>query len=331
MENRVKQIERWETSDGRWFELLTAAHDHQEKLVDMADEIERLQRERDEYKTIVEGMTRSGFNGLSDIPCCKCGGPVVEFSVPNEAWNTVIRNNGPETDQEYLCVKCFALVAADRLNTAQAIVAKLPKTADGVPISDGDYTVCDDVYPMQHHWKIRLKSVDAVKIAKQATGNVVAAVKAKLERLRRERDELQDHNDKLRDVVQDALCDMTLKCMDSTRSKLQAVRGVRIDQLPSPAQWEAVCKNEQMLQAIVAELPKCWQFNTDKTELVQDCPVVPGMTVFAVRRGCVVPKHRIVEFVVYVIDPTTIGDCDRLRFQVEDCYNTLEAVEFAKD
>ena len=92
-----------------------------------ADELERLQRERDEYKTIVEGMTRSGFNGLSDIPCCKCGGPVVEFSVPNEAWNTVIRNNGPETDQEYLCVKCFALVAADRLNTAQAIVAKLPK------------------------------------------------------------------------------------------------------------------------------------------------------------------------------------------------------------
>ncbi len=190
MENRVKQIERWETSDGRWFELLTAAHDHQEKLVDMADEIDRLQHERDELK---------------------------------------------------------------------------------------------------------------------------------------------DHNDKLRDVVQDALCDMTLKCMDSTRSKLQAVRGVRIDQLPSPAQWEAVCKNEQMLQAIVAKLPRCNRLNTDKTALEQTCPVVPGMTVFAVRRGCVVEKHRIVEFVVYVIDPTTIGDCDRLRFQAADCYDSLEAAEFAKD
>ena len=40
----------------------------------------------------------------------------------------------------------------------RAIVDKLPKTEDGVPVSDGDYTVCDDVYPMPHHWKIRLQT-----------------------------------------------------------------------------------------------------------------------------------------------------------------------------
>jgi hypothetical protein len=43
----------------------------------------------------------------STIPCCKCGGPVVEFTVPNDIWNAVIRRGGHETDQEYLCMDCW--------------------------------------------------------------------------------------------------------------------------------------------------------------------------------------------------------------------------------
>ncbi len=51
----------------------------------------------------------------SDIPCCKCGGPVIEFSIPNAAWNTIIRDNDPATDQEYLCLNCFADIAAEKI------------------------------------------------------------------------------------------------------------------------------------------------------------------------------------------------------------------------
>ena len=97
--------------------------------------------------------------------------------------------------------------------------------------------------------------------------------------------------------------------------------------------WEQRRADEeelQQLRAIVAKLPMCWQFNDDKTALVQTCPVVPGMTVFAVRRGCVVDKHRVVEFEVYVIDPSSVGDCDRLGFQAADCFATRAAAEVTK-
>lgn len=33
---------------------------------------------------------------------------MIEFSVPNDVWNRIVRNNGPEHDQEYICVQCFA-------------------------------------------------------------------------------------------------------------------------------------------------------------------------------------------------------------------------------
>ena len=55
----------------------------------------------------------------STIPCCKCGLPVVEFTVPNEAWNTIARGNGPETNQEYLCLNCFATIAAAEIKRLQ--------------------------------------------------------------------------------------------------------------------------------------------------------------------------------------------------------------------
>ena len=44
---------------------------------------------------------------FTEIPCSRCKGPVIPFSVDNEVWNTVIRRGEPEIDKEYLCVWCF--------------------------------------------------------------------------------------------------------------------------------------------------------------------------------------------------------------------------------
>jgi DNA-directed RNA polymerase subunit RPC12/RpoP len=44
---------------------------------------------------------------MSEIPCCKCGGEVVEFVVPNDLWNMVIRQDGHESNKEYLCFACW--------------------------------------------------------------------------------------------------------------------------------------------------------------------------------------------------------------------------------
>lgn len=52
-------------------------------------------------------------SSVSTVPCCLCKGPVIEFSVPNEVWNRIVRGGGPETDQEYLCVGCFAQKCID--------------------------------------------------------------------------------------------------------------------------------------------------------------------------------------------------------------------------
>jgi hypothetical protein len=54
--------------------------------------------------------TQGGFwcdNKASGTPCALCGGDVVEFSVPNEMWNKIVRDGGPESRHEYLCVTCF--------------------------------------------------------------------------------------------------------------------------------------------------------------------------------------------------------------------------------
>jgi hypothetical protein len=44
---------------------------------------------------------------ISSIPCTQCGGKVVEFSIPNDIWNKVIRLDGHESSNEYLCVNCW--------------------------------------------------------------------------------------------------------------------------------------------------------------------------------------------------------------------------------
>ncbi len=55
----------------------------------------------------------------SEVPCCRCGGPVIEFSINNRSWNTIIRDDGPETNQEYLCFQCFAEIAAHTIRHAR--------------------------------------------------------------------------------------------------------------------------------------------------------------------------------------------------------------------
>lgn len=44
---------------------------------------------------------------VSGIPCARCGAACVEFSVPNDIWNKVVRVDGKERDDEYLCTTCW--------------------------------------------------------------------------------------------------------------------------------------------------------------------------------------------------------------------------------
>lgn len=62
---------------------------------------------------------------VSSLPCEICGGDVIEFSIPNDIWNRVIRLDGREHDKEYLCMACFF----DALRTALSI--KQPAAPDG--------------------------------------------------------------------------------------------------------------------------------------------------------------------------------------------------------
>jgi hypothetical protein len=44
----------------------------------------------------------------SEIPCGRCAGTVVEFSIPNNIWNLVMRPHGKEGElPEYICLGCW--------------------------------------------------------------------------------------------------------------------------------------------------------------------------------------------------------------------------------
>jgi hypothetical protein len=66
----------------------------------------------------------------SETPCCRCGGVVVEFSVPNDAWNTIIRDDGRETDQEYLSLDCSARVAAEKVGQLRQMMIPCREAED---------------------------------------------------------------------------------------------------------------------------------------------------------------------------------------------------------
>ena len=44
---------------------------------------------------------------MSSLPCERCGGPVVEFSIDNDIWNSVMRPDGHESNNEYICYSCW--------------------------------------------------------------------------------------------------------------------------------------------------------------------------------------------------------------------------------
>lgn len=56
-----------------------------------------------------------GPQETSEIPCCECGGKVIEFTVPNDIWNLVMRPDGKETDKEYLCLDCWCKALRSKL------------------------------------------------------------------------------------------------------------------------------------------------------------------------------------------------------------------------
>ena len=60
-------------------------------------------------------------HGTSSVPCSYCGGDVVEFVIPNKSWNTLIRRDGKEHDQEYLCLFCFSEKAAEYVRELRSI------------------------------------------------------------------------------------------------------------------------------------------------------------------------------------------------------------------
>ncbi len=44
---------------------------------------------------------------ITAIPCGICGGQCIEFSIPSDIWNEVIRRGKRQYESEYLCMDCF--------------------------------------------------------------------------------------------------------------------------------------------------------------------------------------------------------------------------------
>lgn len=58
----------------------------------------------------------------STIPCARCGGKCVEFTVPNDVWNTVVRRGGKESDDEYLCEACYRIAVERFVRSASGLI-----------------------------------------------------------------------------------------------------------------------------------------------------------------------------------------------------------------
>ena len=77
--------------------------------IEMAYQVEYADNERlrQEIESLRKENVRLETGQISQIPCCECGGEVVEYSIPNDIWNIVMRPDGKETDKEYLCLGCW--------------------------------------------------------------------------------------------------------------------------------------------------------------------------------------------------------------------------------
>lgn len=84
-----------------------------EKIADLEELVGQLS----ERLTLwTERALRAENSKISLIPCASCDGEVIEFSIPNDIWNRVIRIDGYESDDEYLCINCFFNALRQSLN-----------------------------------------------------------------------------------------------------------------------------------------------------------------------------------------------------------------------
>ena len=61
----------------------------------------------------------------TELPCAKCGGLVMEFTIPNDIWNLVVRRGGPERGEEYLCYPCFITAVGAEVKRLRPVIAEL--------------------------------------------------------------------------------------------------------------------------------------------------------------------------------------------------------------
>lgn len=86
-------------------------YSHLERNPEIEDHIKSFlddcERSDNIIKSLKQQLKEANELGKSKIPCCECGGSVIEFSVPNRLWNIVMRPDGHETNKEYLCFACW--------------------------------------------------------------------------------------------------------------------------------------------------------------------------------------------------------------------------------
>lgn len=57
------------------------------------------------------------MSSISAVPCNRCEGPCTEFIIPSDIWNRVIRTEGAERDDEYICEDCWYLALREALQS----------------------------------------------------------------------------------------------------------------------------------------------------------------------------------------------------------------------
>ena len=93
----------------------------------------------------IESLQTQLAASVSPIPCCECGGEVVEFTVPNDIWNLVMRPDGKETDREYLCWNCWYEKLRNKMAEMQRRERNLEDALLGMA-----HQFCSDGERMQH-------------------------------------------------------------------------------------------------------------------------------------------------------------------------------------
>ena len=121
-------------------------------------------------------------------------------------------------------------------------------------------------------------------------------------------------------------CDEQYKKRREECTRFAAIAGVEDSRDTRIVLADATVAVER-LQAIVDKLPKCWRLN-DAGELVQDCPVVPGMKVWVWERRLYPTIYR---FNVESVSAANVIFASCRSALSRYTYNSLEAAEKAKE